>query len=147
MKWFVAHFKKDDGHHIKPTVVSEQLLAYLIADMEARGCHFAHKEEMRCGGWDMPGPVFMNRPMEETIIDGLRFVVPSSQIALFLFNLSDMPLRQFAEGYSYHKLHSWASCIVFSPEQVALFKAWAESIKDEADKKAEAFYNELEKGA
>lgn len=111
----------------------------LIADLAARG---AEGEPMTDGTLqgliDLPGMIMVDRPLEKIEIDGFTLVIPSQDFTYFVDELANKaPVRTFADGQQYHKIHGWMVCVVMTPEQREAVLARMEELLPEASKRGD----------
>lgn len=101
----------------------------LIADIGTRGGNVYELKETDEGGADLPGIVAVNRHWENILIDGFKLGFPSQDFEHFMAELESSPVRKFASGREYHKIHGWLHCIVLTPEQrIFVLKAMVEML-------------------
>lgn len=110
----------------KPHFVPRRLTAALVSDLEerARAKNYdtnyegGSKVEPRADGCiDLPGMCMVDRPYEEIKIDTFKLSIPSQDFSVFVAELAHAPLRKFADGQEYYKIHGWRVCVVFTPQQ------------------------------
>jgi hypothetical protein len=91
----------------------------LIADLAARGAEGEAKTDGVLEGLiDLPGMIMMDRPLERIEIDGFTLIIPSQDFTYFVDELANKaPVRKFADGQEYHKIHGWMVCVVMTPAQ------------------------------
>ena len=89
------------------------MTAALIADLTARGAEGAAQADGVLQGMiDLPGMIMVDRPLEEIEIDGFKLIIPSQDFTYFVDELANKsPVRKFADGQEYHKIHGWMICV------------------------------------
>jgi hypothetical protein len=108
-----------------------ELVGDLIADIGARGGNAYELQETDTGGADLPGIVAADRHWEDILVDGFKLGFPSQDFEYFMAELGSSPVRKFANGREYHKIHGWLHCIVLTPEQQAfVLKAMVEMLPE-----------------
>jgi len=110
--WAVVVFGGYKAHFCPSELVGD-----LIADIESRGGETMEVKETDKGGADLPGIVAVNRPWEDIAIGGFKLGFPSQDFEHFMGELESSPVRRFASGREYHKIHGWLHCVVLTPEQ------------------------------
>lgn len=94
-----------------------ELAADLLADIEARGGRNMEIEGTAEGAIDLPGMILADRPWEDLMIGPFKLGIPSQDFEIFAAELERSPVRRFASGKEYHKIHGWMTCVVVTPEQ------------------------------
>lgn len=113
------------------------LVGGLVADLEARDAGVKGVENAVSGSIDLPGMAMADRPWEKVMIGEFVLSVPSQDFAIILERLRDAPIRRFADGSEYHKVHGWLHCLVVSPEQRDELISAMEEKAPEAEKRAD----------
>jgi len=109
----------------------------LVEDLESREADIRFIESTDKGYIDLPGMCMADRPMEEVVLGEFRLSIPSQDFASMLSRLKAAPLRKFADGSEYFKLHGFHQCLVVSPEQRdELIRIMDEMVAD-AEKRAD----------
>lgn len=111
----------------------------LIADLAARGAEGEPETKGVLQGLiDLPGMIMTDRPLEEIEIDGFTLKIPSQDFAYFVDELANKaPLRKFADGREYHKIHGWMVCVVMTPAQRDAVLARMAELLPEARKRSD----------
>jgi len=156
-KWLRVAFKDAKTH-----LVCASLYRPLVADLAARGhsvldfkeeygrsCpgaealdrpEYANPKVVTAWGIDMPGMVHKHRPMETFRWCGLKFEVPSEDVAAFALQIAQLKERRFEGGRWYFKLHGYAAAIVLTPIQRTVL---GDALRDRllgAEQRATAFW-------
>lgn len=115
------------------------MTAGLIADLTARGAEGSPQTDGVLQGLiDLPGMIMQDRPLERIEIDGFTLIVPSQDFTYFMDELANKaPLRKFADGQEYHKIHGWMVCVVMTPAQRERVLARMEELLPEAKKRGD----------
>jgi len=122
--WALILFKGYKTHFCPSELVGD-----LIADIGARGGNAYEVRETDNGGADLPGIVAADRRWEDILIGGFKLGFPSQDFEYFMEELELSPVRKFASGREYHKVHGWIHCVVLTPEQRAfVLKTMAEML-------------------
>jgi hypothetical protein len=116
----------------KTHLVCKGLMKALIVDMAKRDCtlmNFAtnYGKDYESEEWsnprvvtewgiDMPGMINAKRPNELFNFCGLKFEVPSEDVASFILALEKLPPRSFGKQ-TYYKLHGFMQCVVLTKTQ------------------------------
>jgi hypothetical protein len=104
--------------HIVPT----ELVPQLKADLRVRGVDTGAKDfpdkVIDKAALDLPGMVMADRRWANIACGAPELVLsfPYSDFEYFLEKLQGLPLRHFADGSPYYKLHGWMNAIVLTPE-------------------------------
>jgi len=93
------------------------LMGGLLADIATRGDSEREVRGTNKGAIDLPGMCMANRPWEKMMIGDFEFSVPTQDFDIILGKLERAPLRKFADGQEYHKVHGAYHCLVVTPEQ------------------------------
>jgi hypothetical protein len=125
----------DNAHYWKAHFVPASLLPQLTAELADRAIkqgplHFDGEtvegpqleirdvEDNQGFFYDEPGMVYAHRRIREVRLDGFPVAVPSEDWDTMLSTVKLAPLRHFADGSPYYKLHAWRIwCMVMTPEQ------------------------------
>lgn len=106
--------------HFCPAEMADDLVTDLI---ERVADHSVSRSDVQVEGAvggliDLPGMIMMDRPIEKFDIDGFTLEIPSQDFWFIVGELErGAPLRTFASGHKYHKIHGWMVCVVMTPEQ------------------------------
>lgn len=92
-------------------------MANLIADLEDRGFAFDSYMKIENALIDAPGPVFIGRPFEDIVFDGIKIQVPCEDFAFVEEKFLEALPRKFFNGDTYFKIHTWNNCFVFNEAQ------------------------------
>ena len=106
--------------HGNTHLVSKDRLAQLVQDLVTRGVPPEVVEVLEVDGpwtFDMPGMVWNGRHMMDFKIDTFEIEIPAHDVGSFLIQIRKLPLRKFADGTEYYKLHAFSRCLVLSPDQ------------------------------
>ncbi len=129
----------------KTHFVPSELAGDLVADIEGRGGRTMEVMETDHGGADLPGMVSAGRPWEDIQLGGFKLGFPSTDLEHFLGELTRSPVRRFASGREYHKIHGWLHCVVLTPEQRVAAMEAMEAILPEVRRRAEEEDKKLER--
>jgi hypothetical protein len=135
---FVPGFKV----HFCPADMANDLKADLVdrmSDQSVRESDVEVESSLSCL-IDLPGMIMMDRPVEKFAIDDFTLEVPSQDFWYVMGELDRAaPLRTFASGREYHKIHGWMVCVVMTPDQRAdLLKRMEKQLPDIQQRAAEA---------
>jgi hypothetical protein len=134
--WVHIMFESKE-HAFKAHYCPSVLAAALLADAASRNSAASEVKETAEGWIELPGMCMVDRPIEEIETGGFRLCIPTQDFAHFGARLMDAPVRKFADGKEYHKIHGWHSCIVFTPEQREEVLAKMDGMLDAVQKRAE----------
>jgi len=93
------------------------MMTDLVADLVARGGELTRTEDTDKGCVDLPGIVLADRPWEDLMIGEFKLGIPSQDFEYFAVELERSPVRRFASGKEYHKIHGWLVCVIMTPKQ------------------------------
>lgn len=122
--WQLFHIWGMKAHFV-PHELYEDLKTELIQRVDA---HDWDEEDREIAGginldlpqesaWcDLPGIVRRDRSLWEHKEDPV-FTTPTTDFSYYRNELRDAPLRYFASGAPYYKIHGWLHCVVFTPAQ------------------------------
>jgi hypothetical protein len=142
--WALVQFEGFKAHFCP-----SELVADLIADIEVRGGPATEVTLAVKGGADLPGIVLANRSWEDIPIGGFKLGFPSQDFEHFMAELERSPVRRFASGREYHKIHGWLHCVVLTPEQRAdVLRTMGEmlpEVRERADEENRLFLKAMER--
>lgn len=108
--------------HFCPADMAADLEADLIQRLSDGSVGHEHVDVSGAVGCliDLPGMIMMDRPIEKFAIDDFTLEIPSQDFWYIADELErGAPLRTFASGRKYHKIHGWMVCVVMTPEHRA----------------------------
>ena len=124
----------------KPHAVQASLAEQLAADLAARGGAVKAERAIARFGMDRRGMAIMGRPGADFHFDGLEMGFAADCVGYFLALLREAPIRNFADGTTYVKLHSGWNCLVLAPAQRDQLVGLMEAALPFANEAARAFY-------
>ena len=124
--WALVMFSGGWKFHYCPS----EIVSDLVADIIARGGEEKEIKVVVEGRIDLPGMIMTDRPWESIKIGSFNLNIPSQDFSKFMIELASAPVRKFASGKEYYKIHSWRECVVFSPEQREMVLDVAEKMID-----------------
>ena len=131
--WALVMFSGGWKFHYCPS----EIVSDLVADIIARGGEEKEIKVVVEGRIDLPGMIMTDRPWESIKIGSFNLNIPSQDFSEFMIELASAPVRKFASGKEYYKIHSWRECVVFSPEQREMVLDVAEKMIDNVNKRAD----------
>ena len=93
------------------------LVPDLLEEAFQRGAGFNTTEASTHILMDLPGMIASGRHLETLEVAGLRIDIPSTDFEIFYLEVKHSPLRKFASGRGYYKVHAYMSCLVLTPAQ------------------------------
>jgi hypothetical protein len=127
--------------HGSTHLVSTDRIEQTVQDLVDRGVPAEAVEVLEVDApwtFDMPGMIWNGRTMLDFKVDTLELKIPAHDLGRFITNIRKLPLRTFADGTDYYKLHAFSRCLVLSPDQ----RAGLQRLMEEAYPDAEAAADE-----
>lgn len=116
-EWLCVRFTE----HVKPHYVRRQWVAQLERDLRGRfGATLIAQQVVAQGTIDLPGMICGDRQYAAVPVDA-RFTlqIPVTDVGRFRRELPDLPVRGFADGTLYYKLHGYTHAVLLTAAHLA----------------------------